>query len=112
MLHDLWSNITKYLNEKDITKLIKIKILSNEYICKICSLEKGIIIDEYIYSKYSFFDTQIGIERTIQRKCGLYINNICNNCGHIRSKKIKAKKIREIIDERWVQICKERFIKI
>ena len=67
MLPELWSNISKYLNEKDIQKLIKMKILSNEYICKICSFEREIVIEDKIYYKYSFFDTQIGLERTIKK---------------------------------------------
>lgn len=109
MLPELWSNISKYLNEKDIQKLIKMKILSNEYICKICSFEREIVIEDKIYYKYSFFDTQIGLERTIKKNCGLYINNICSNCGHIKNKKIKAQKIKGFYYERLIKQRKERY---
>jgi hypothetical protein len=109
MLPELWINISKYLNEKDIQKLIKMKILSNEYICKICSFEREIVIEDKIYYKYSFFDTQIGLERTIKKICGLYINNICSNCGHIKNKKIKAQKIKGFYDERLIKQWKERY---
>ena len=101
MFSDIWYIISNFLDEKDISNLIKIKIISNEYICKICSLEKEIVIDDYIYCKYNFFDNQLGIERKIKKRCGLYINNICSICGHVRNKKIKARKINQFSYELW-----------
>ena len=91
MISDIWNIISKFLEIKDISTLLKMKIISNQYICKICSFKMEIIMDDYIYYKYTFFDRQFGIEKTVKRKCGLYINNICNICCHNKHKKNTSK---------------------
>ena len=111
MISDIWNNISNFLDILDILNLIKIKILSKKYICQMCSVGKEIIIDDYIYSQHIFFDTQLGIERIIKRRCGIYIRNICSICGHIKCKKIKAQKLNNFCDEIWIKNWKEKYNK-
>tara|TARA_B100000886_G_scaffold335132_1_gene291720 strand:+ start:428 stop:829 length:402 start_codon:yes stop_codon:yes gene_type:complete len=94
MLSDLWNNIIKYLTREELEILILQKIVSKKYICKICSLNRKLVIDTKIYFREEIYKHDLCSYVKKINECGLYINNKCSKCCHkMTNKQIQATRI-------------------
>ncbi len=95
MLSELWNNVIKYLTRKELEILILLKIVSKNYICKICSLNRKLFIDTNIYFNEVIYKHDLCSFVNKTNECGLYINGKCCKCCHKMTKKeIQASKIK------------------
>ena len=92
MLYELWCNIIKFLEYEDLEKLIILGIVSKQHICKMCMFDKKLIINDKIQIVENIFHPYLSIFSDKIYNCGLYINNICTKCCHMKSIKVKASK--------------------
>ena len=95
MLSELWNNIIKYLTKEELEILILLKIVSKNYICKICSLNRKLVLDTKIYLREIVYKHDLCSYVNKINECGLYINNKCSKCCHKMTKKqTKAARIK------------------
>ena len=116
MLKELWINIIKYLTREELEILILLKIVSKNYICKICQLNRKLVLQNKIYCKEVVYIPNFCNFKDIKHTCGLYINNICTKCCHVNKSKIKAtnnklknyKKSKYIHQIYWINRCNKK----